>query len=95
MVNRAMRNQPMMRTMRIEEIIKIQEEISEKTSGPLYTMVLCMDIVNIIEMNLVGVYNIEGLKSNELLSISLSILFFFLTFKNITSLYVLNFPGQG
>ena len=45
-VNRAMRNQ--MRTMRIEEIIKIQEEISEKTSGPLYTMVLCMDIVNII-----------------------------------------------
>lgn len=48
MVDRAMRNQPMMRTMRIEEIIKIQEEISEKTSGPLYTMVLCMDIVNIV-----------------------------------------------
>ena len=47
MVNRAMRNQPMMRTMRIEEIIKIQEEISEKTSGPLYTMVLCMDIVRL------------------------------------------------
>ena len=77
MVNRAMRNQPMMRTMRIEEIIKIQEEISEKTSGPLYTMVLCMDIVNIIEMNLVRVYNIEGLKSKEFLSICLSRLLFF------------------
>ena len=48
MVNRAMRNQQMMKTMRIEEIIKIQEEISEKTSGPLYTMVLCTIIVNII-----------------------------------------------
>ena len=46
MVNRALRHQPM-KTMRIEEIIKIQEEISEKTSGPLYTMVLCMEIVNI------------------------------------------------
>ena len=45
MVNRALRHQPM-KTMRIEEIIKIQEEISEKTSGPLYTMVLCMEIVN-------------------------------------------------
>ena len=78
MVNRAMRNQPMMRTMRIEEIIKIQEEISEKTSGPLYTMVLCMDIVNIIETNLERVYNnIEGLTSTALLSIFLSRLLFF------------------
>lgn len=77
MVNRAMRNQPMMRTMRIEEIIKIQEEISEKTSGPLYTMVLCMDIVNIFKLNLVRVYNIEGLKSKELLSFFLSRLLFF------------------
>ena len=48
MVNRALRHQPM-KTMRIEEIIKIQEEISEKTSGPLYTMVLCMEIVNIMK----------------------------------------------
>ena len=48
MVNRALRHQPM-KTMRIEEIIKIQEEISEKTSGPLYTMVLCMKTVNIMK----------------------------------------------
>ena len=67
MVNRAMRNQPMMRTMRIEEIIKIQEEISEKTSGPLYTMVLCMDIVNIFKLNLVRVYNIDRLNSEKLI----------------------------
>ena len=51
MVNRALRHQPL-KTMRIEEIIKIQEEISEKTSGPLYTMVLCMETVNIISLGL-------------------------------------------